>query len=58
MERHLTHPVPLLSHAYWHLLEVVITFLLMMGALPILKEVLVYILMKLHEVFVQHQYLF
>jgi hypothetical protein len=58
MEHRLTHPAPLLSHAYQHLLEAVITILLMMGAFPIFKDVLVYILMKLHEIFIQHQYLF
>lgn len=54
MKHTLTHPAPQLSHTYQHVLEIGITVLLMTGSLPIFKEVLVYLLMKLYEVFIQH----
>lgn len=39
-------------------IEIAITILLMMGAFPVFKELLVYVLMRLYEIFIQHQYLF
>lgn len=58
MEHNLTHPGARLAHAYHNLMEIGITILLMMGAFPIFKEVLIYLLMKLYEIFIQYQYQF
>jgi len=58
MVHNLTHPGSQLSHAYQNLIEIGITVLLMTGSLPLFREILVYLLMKLYEIFIQHQYLF
>lgn len=54
MAHNLTHPGFRLAYVYHHLVEIGITILLMMGAYPIFKEVLVYLLMKLYEIFIQY----
>lgn len=53
MEYNLTHPGARLAHAYHTILEIGITLLLMRGAFPIFKDLLVYLLMKLYEIFIQ-----
>lgn len=58
MEINQTYLHPQMAVVLNKILDITVTILLMMGAFPLLKKLLIMLLMQLYEVFIRHQYLF